>query len=110
MEQINFDDFIKVHLVIGQILSCEPVEGSEKLYKLSVNLGDYGIRQILSGIAQFFSIDDLVGKQGIYVANLAPRKMMGLTSDGMMLFAKDSTGKLKMVTVSEFVENGTRVS
>ncbi|MCF7799705.1 methionine--tRNA ligase [Candidatus Babeliales bacterium] len=107
---IDINDFAKVYLIVGTILSCESVSGSDKLYKLQVDLGKMGIRQILSGIAKFFKPEDLVNKQGVYVTNLAPRKMMGYESNGMMLFAKDEIGNMKMVTVSGFVENGTRLS
>ncbi|MFA5075109.1 MAG: methionine--tRNA ligase [Candidatus Babeliales bacterium] len=109
-ELIDINDFAKVHLIVGTILSCDSVSGSDKLYKLQVDLGKMGIRQILSGVAKFFKQEDLVNKQGIYVTNLAPRKMMGHESNGMMLFAKDEIGNMKMVTVSGFVENGTRLS
>jgi len=107
---ITIDEFSKVHLVVGTILICEPVPGSTKLLKLQVDLGIYGTRQILSGVAMHFKPDDLIGKQGIYVANLLPRKMMGLESHGMMLFAGGKDGSLQMVTVGAHRENGTRIS
>lgn len=107
---IAIDDFTKVQLLVGTVTSCEPVAGSEKLYKLQVDLGVHGQRQILSGVAPYFKPEELLGKQGVYVANLAPRKMMGLESRGMMLFAKDDKGNMRMVTVGGPVENGTRVS
>lgn len=107
---ITIDDFAKVQLLVGSVTSCEPVPGSQKLYKLSVDLGLHGIRQILSGVAPYFKPDELIGKQGVYVANLAPRKMMGLESHGMMLFAQDDKGNMRMLTVGGNVENGTRVS
>ncbi|MBU4269417.1 methionine--tRNA ligase, partial [Candidatus Dependentiae bacterium] len=92
------------------ILECEPVSGSEKLLKLLVDMGKFGKRQVLSGVAQYFKPQDLVGKQGIYVENLKPRKLMGMESQGMMLFAKDESDKMQMVTVMEKIENGTRIS
>ncbi len=107
---IVIDDFAKIELLVGTVTSCKSVTGSEKLYKLQVDLGAQGQRQILSGVAQYFKPEDLIGKQGVYVANLAPRKMMGLESRGMMLFAKDDKGNMRMVTVGGPVENGTRVS
>ena len=110
IQVIVIDDFTKNHLVVGTVLACEPVSGSSKLLKLSVDLGGYGMRQVLSGVAMYFKPEDLIGKQGVYVANLAPRKMMGLESHGMMLFAGDSKGSFQMVTVGAAVENGTRVS
>ena len=107
---IVIDDLIKVHMVVGEILSCELVIGSDKLYKLLVDLGEYGKRQILSGVAKYFRPEDLVGKQGICVANLAPRTMLGLESQGMLLYAKNSDGKMALVTVGQPVNNGTRIS
>lgn len=88
---INFEDFAKVELKVGKILTCEPVEGSEKLLKLQVNFGEKdetGLpagRQVLSGIAKWYSPQDLVGKSFIFVTNLEVRQMMGLESCGMIL-------------------------
>lgn len=109
-DTIKIDDFAKVELLAGTILECESVKGSSKLYKLSVDLGDRGTRTIFSGVSKYFKPEDLIGKQGVFVGNLAPRKMMGSVSEGMMLFAQDSTGAFEMVTVSGKVENGTRLS
>ena len=109
LENIKIDDFVKVHLVVGEILSCDEVEGSNKLYKLSVDLGEYGKRQVLAGVKKYFKLEDLIGKQGIYVANLAPRKILGLESQGMMLFSKDDKG-MHIVTVGTPSKNGTRLS
>jgi methionyl-tRNA synthetase len=109
-EFININDFAKVELIVGTIKTCQPVSGSDKLLKLEVDLGSLGVRQILSGVAKWFKPEDLVGKQGIFVANLAPRKMLGQESQGMMLFAQDEVGNMRMLTVGGFVKNGTRVS
>ncbi|MFH1831990.1 MAG: methionine--tRNA ligase [bacterium] len=106
---INIEDFAKVNLHVGTVQTCEPVSGSDKLYKLTVNFGPLGIRQILSGIAKNFMPEDLIGKQGVFVTNLKPRKLMGLESNGMMLFVKDDTD-MAMVTVGKAIENGTRLS
>jgi methionine--tRNA ligase beta chain len=87
---INIDDFFKIELKVGKILSSERVEGSEKLLKLSVDLGEPSPRQILSGVAK--AVNDpaeLVGKLVPIVANLEPRMMMGMESQGMMLCADD---------------------
>ena len=97
-------------MIVGTILECEPVKGSDKLYKLSVDMGKLGKKQVLAGVAKFFKPEDLIGKQGAYVQNLKPRKLMGLESQGMMLFAKDEKGNMEMVTVGGKVENGTRLS
>ena len=88
---INFDDFAKVELKVGKILSAEPIEGSEKLLKLQVDFAEeneIGLpagRQVLSGIAKWYSPKDLIGKSFIFATNLEPRKMMGLESHAMIL-------------------------
>jgi len=85
MEPISIDDFKKVEIRIGEIKSAEKIEGSEKLLKLSVNFG-FEDRQVLSGIAAHFpNPQDLVGKKCPFVTNLAPRMMMGLESQAMIL-------------------------
>ena len=77
---------------------------------MSVNLGPRGTRTIFAGVAKFYKPEELIGKQGVFVGNLKPRKMMGDVSQGMMLFAKDDAGNFKMATVAGDVENGTRLS
>ena len=85
---IDFTDFQKVDLRVAQILEAAKVEKSEKLVKLKVQIGD-STRQIVAGIAKYYSPESLVGKQIIVVANLKPAKLMGQTSEGMLLAAKD---------------------
>lgn len=89
---ISFDDFVKVELKVGTILTAEDVKGSEKLIKCMVDLGEdpstgsgRDIRQILAGVKQWYKAGDLAGKQVVVVANLKPRMMMGLESQGMLL-------------------------
>ena len=88
---ISFEDFAKVELKIGTILEAEEVEGSEKLVRLKVDLGEGTPRQILAGVRQWYKAADLVGRQVVVVANLEPRTMMGLESNGMVLAAGPST-------------------
>jgi len=110
IENITIDDFTKIYLLVGTIEQCSQVPKSDKLLQLQVNFGPYGTRQILSGVRQQFSHEELVGRQGIFVYNLAPRKLMGLESHGMMLFAQDSqTEKLRIVAPEQSVPNGTRL-
>lgn len=106
---ITINDFSKVELVVGTILSCDEVPKSEKLWQLKVDFGDKGTRSILAGVRQHIDVASLVNKQGIFVINLAPRLMMGLESQGMMLAAGDASGKARMLTVTDAVPNGTRV-
>lgn len=104
---IDIADFAKVHLVVGTILSCNEIPNSDKLLLLEVNCGQHGKRQILSGIKKYFKPEDLVGKQGVFVLNLKPRKMAGLESQGMMLLAQDNDDIPQRVTVAELVPDGT---
>ncbi len=109
VDEITIDDVVKVHLVVGTIEACEPVEGSDKLYKMQVNFGDKGMRQILAGVQKYYKPEQLIGKQGVFVYNLKPRKMVGLESQGMMLLAEGADGNLQMTTVASPVPNGTRL-
>ena len=85
---ITVDDFKNVELKVAKVLSAEPIEGSEKLLKLQIDLGSEQ-RQILSGIAKWYKPADLVGRQIVIISNLQPRMMMGLESNGMVLAAGD---------------------
>jgi methionyl-tRNA synthetase len=107
--EISFEDFARAVLCVGTVTACVEVPRSDKLYQLTVDCGPWGIRTILSGVRKYFLPDELVGKQGVFVLNLAPRSIMGLTSQGMMLFAEDTHKKLQMVTVSASVPNGTQL-
>ncbi|MCB0528642.1 MAG: methionine--tRNA ligase [Saprospiraceae bacterium] len=96
-DTIQFDDFAKIDIRTGTILSAEKVAKSKKLLKLSVDLG-FETRTILSGIAEHFSPEEVVGKEVVVLANLAPRVMMGTESQGMILLAEDAEGKLGFVS------------
>jgi methionyl-tRNA synthetase len=107
--QIQYDDFAKLDLKVGTITAAEKVEKADKLLKLEVDLG-FEKRTIVSGIALHFQPDAIVGKQVVIVANLAPRKMRGIESNGMILMAEDAGGKLKFINPDEAVDNGSSVS
>ena len=106
--EIQYDDFAKLDLRIGTIIQAEKVEKADKLLKLQVDLGAEK-RTIVSGIAQHFNPQSLVNKQVIVVANLAPRKMRGIESQGMILTAEQSDGKLILVNPDSLTENGSGV-
>jgi methionyl-tRNA synthetase len=108
-ELIQFDDFAKIDLRIGTILSAEKVEKADKLLKLSVALGEE-TRTIVSGIALHFSPEEIINKQVIVVANLAPRKMRGIESEGMILMTENEEGKLVFVSPSTIVPSGKTVN
>jgi methionyl-tRNA synthetase len=108
-ETIQFDDFAKIDLKVGTIISAEKVEKADKLLKLEIDLG-FEKRTVVSGIALHFDPAAIVGKQVTVVTNLAPRKMRGIESNGMILMAEDANGKLKFVNPDEAVANGSGVS
>ena len=107
--EIIFDDFAKIDLKVGTILSAEKVEKADKLLKLSVDLG-FETRTIVSGIAFHFKPEDIVGKQVVVVANLSPRKMRGIESNGMILMAEDAAGKLHFVNPPDLINAGASVN
>ena len=107
---VDISDLKKVELVVGTIEQCEDFPGSEKLLKLQVNFGDKGTRQILAGMKKYYKPEELIGKQGVFVFNLKPRKMMGAESQGMMLAATNEEGVPQIITVSKRVPNGTKIS
>lgn len=107
--EIVYDEFAKLDLRTGKILSAEKVKKTDKLMKLEVDLG-FETRTIVSGIAEHFSAEDLTGKQVVVVANLAPRKMKGIESKGMILLAEDENGKLIFINPDEEVNPGSGVS
>ena len=106
---IEFDDFAKLDLKVGTILSAEKVEKADKLLKLEVDLGSEK-RTIVSGIALHFEAAAIVGKQVVIVANLAPRKMRGIESQGMILMAEDKSGKLHFVGPEAIIDAGSSVN
>ena len=108
-ETIQFDDFAKIDLKVGTIMAAEKVEKADKLLKLEVDLG-FEKRTIVSGIAMHFDPATIVGKQVTVVTNLAPRKMRGIESNGMILMAEDADGKLQFVNPDVAVMNGSGVS
>ena len=107
--EIVFDDFSKIDLKVGTILSAEKVEKADKLLKLEIDLG-FEKRTIVSGIALHFKPEEIIGKQVVVVANLAPRKMRGIESNGMILMAEDKDGKLYFVSPDTVIDNGSGVS
>ncbi|MEO1049449.1 MAG: methionine--tRNA ligase, partial [Bacteroidota bacterium] len=108
-EEIVFDDFMKLDIRIGTIKAAEKVKKSKKLLKLIVDTG-LDERTVLSGIGQHYNPESIIGQQVSILVNLAPRKMMGTESQGMILMAEDKDGSLKFVLPSEPVSSGSTVS
>ena len=107
--EIEFDDFVRVEMRTAEILECEPVPKSKKLLKLKLDLG-YEQRQVLSGIAQYYTPDKLIGKKVVVVANLKPRMMMGYESKGMVLASSAEGDTVRVIFLDPETPNGQRIS
>jgi methionyl-tRNA synthetase len=107
--EIVYDDFAKLDLRVGTIVSSEKIEKADKLLKLQINLG-FETRTIVSGIAQHFKPEEIINKQVVVVANLAPRKMRGIESNGMILMAEDANGKLHFISPENTIDLGSTVT
>jgi len=105
---IGIEDFLKVDLRIAKVISAEKVEGSEKLLKITVSLGN-GKRTIVAGIAKYYNPEELVGKKIVIVANLKPRKIFGIESQGMLLAASDGE-KLSVIVPDRDIREGAKLS
>lgn len=101
-EEISYDDFLKLDIRIAEVVTAEAVEESDKLLKLRISLGDeIGERQILAGLKNSHEATSLVGKKIVVLANLAPRTMMGMESQGMLLAADSDGGPVLLVPDGE---------
>ena len=105
---ISFEDFQKLNLRVAEILEIEDIEGADKLYKLKIDVGELGQRIICAGIKEFYSKDELLNQKVIIVENLAPRKMRGIESHGMLL-AADENGKPTLIAPEKDVGNGCKI-
>ena len=107
---ITYDDFVKVQLKVGQIIDAEEIPNADKLYKLTVDLGEEK-RTICAGIKEYYSKDELLDKKVIVVVNLAPRIMRGIISQGMLLAASNEEhSKVILISPEKDIEVGSRVS
>lgn len=104
----TIDDFQKIEIKVGTVLSVAVVEGADKLYILQVDLGEEKPRQILSGIREYIAPEELLNKQFPFVTNLAPRMLRGYESQGMILAGSDESG-LALLTPTKSLTNGTRL-
>lgn len=109
-ELIDISDLIKVKMVVGKIVEAEALSGSDKILKLKVDLGDFGLRQVLSGIAKHYQPINLINKSVIFVVNLKPRKILGLESQAMALCAVTKSGELELVVPEKGSVPGTQIS
>jgi methionyl-tRNA synthetase len=107
--EMQYDDFAKLDLRVAKVLACEKVEKADKLLKLTLEVGAE-TRTVVSGIALHFTPEEVIGKSVLYLANLAPRKMRGIESQGMILMAENSDGKLYFMQPSSNIDSGSGVS
>lgn len=109
VQEITIDDFKKVQLKVAEVISCENHPKADRLYVLKLKIGEEE-RQVVSGIKEYYSPEDLVGKKVIVVANLKPVKLRGVESKGMILAAEDSEGNLTLVSTLEDIASGATIS
>ncbi|VVB79895.1 Methionine--tRNA ligase [uncultured archaeon] len=108
---VNFSDWEKIDLRVAKVKNAEDILGADKLYKLTLDVGQFGERFVCAGLKQFYSKEELVGKSLILVSNLAPRMMKGIKSEGMILAAfTDDFKKVILVCPDKEAEPGMRVS
>lgn len=110
MDKINFDDFKKVEMKVGQIVEIGRVEGADKLYKLRVDVGEDEPRQIVTGLVPFYTEEELLNKKIIVVTNLKPAKFRGEESNGMLLAAGSEEGGFSVLTLDRDAAIGSIVS
>ena len=107
---ISIDDFVKIDMRVGTVISAELIDGSDKLLKLIVSLGELGSKQIFAGIRQWVKPEEIANKKVIIVSNLAPRKMKFGNSEGMMLATDTVDGKVSPIYLPEDLKEGSRLS
>lgn len=109
IEEVTIDDFDKIKLKVAEVISCENHPKADKLYVLQLKIGEEQ-RQVVSGIKEFYSPEDLVGKKVVVITNLKPVKLRGVESKGMILAAEDSDGKLSLLSTLEDLKSGATIS
>ena len=108
---IEYGDFAKLDLRVAKIKKVEDIEGADKVYKLTINIGELGERVICAGIKEHYSKEDLKGMKIIVVANLAPRKLKGIESQGMLLAAStENHDKVILLTPEKDIKAGSKIS
>src|SRR5690625_1204933 len=106
--EITYDDFMKIDLRVAEVLKAEKVKKADKLLKLQLDIGEEK-RQVISGIAEYYQPEYLIGKKVICVTNLKPVKLRGEMSEGMVLSGEDKEGNLSLATVEQSLPNGSIV-
>lgn len=110
-DKIKYEDFAKLDLRVAKILEAEEIEGADKLLKLKIDVGEESPRTLVAGIKQHYNREDLIGKNIVIVANLEPRKMRGVESNGMLLAASsEDHSKVILVNLDDDSKPGMKVS
>ena len=107
-EEISYDDFMKMQFQVGEIIACEEVPKSKKLLCSQVKIGSQ-VKQIVSGIKQHYSAEEMVGKKVMVLVNLKPAKLAGVMSEGMLLCAEDAEGNLALLTPEKEMPAGAEI-
>ena len=109
---VDFSDWEKIQLKIGEVKEVEEIEGADKLYKLTVDIGEDESRTLCAGIKKYYSKDELIGKKIVVFANLEPRKLRGIESQGMLLAAgsKEEDNCTLLVPLDDKIPNGSKIS
>ena len=106
---LNFETFMSVELRIGTITSVEDHPNADKLYVVHLDDGTDEGRNVCAGLKPYYTVDEMMGKQVVFVANLEPRKLRGVLSEGMICAADDDNGDVKLITIDGDIDNGSRV-
>jgi methionyl-tRNA synthetase len=107
-EEIEYDDFMKLQFQVGEIIACEEVKKSKKLLCSQVKIGSQ-VKQIVSGIKQHYTAEEMVGKKVMVLVNLKPAKLAGVLSEGMLLCAEDADGNLALMTPEKEMPAGAEI-
>ena len=111
MENISFEDWSKLNIKTGKILSVEEIEGADKLYKLQVDTGDEELRVLVAGLKEYYSKEELEGKNCLVLCNLEPKTMKGIESQGMILAAvSEDHSEVVLLQSEKDISPGTKVS
>ncbi|MBU0997984.1 methionine--tRNA ligase subunit beta [Patescibacteria group bacterium] len=109
MDNISFEDFQKLDIRIAKVLEAEAVEGVDKLIKLTLEVGELGERTIVSGIRDWYTPEELVGKKIVYLSNIEEKEIKGVKSQGMLLAPEDENGNCVLLIPEKEIDSGTKV-
>ena len=111
IKTVSFEDWSKLDLRVAEIKKAEEIEGADKLWKLTIDVGEFGKRVICAGIKEHYSKKELLGKKIIIISNLEPRKMKGILSEGMLLAAStENHSEVILLTTDKDIKNGSKIS